>query len=301
HRRLAARAGRAQPVAVDGDLLDEVVSGDQALHGRRGTVPDFADAVGVHHLHDLQRGPAHVGVLLGQLRLLLRRQLLLCLLLCLLLRRPCLLRRRLGRPCLGLLRRRGADKSQEGGGQQETVVHSGSSNGNWMSAKSTARRGIARKGGAGWRCQARPVLAEQGIPGPAPAGAAGRRRRQRALHACGTGRALRRCRTRRARPPCHDSTSNSTATSSNSTSCSSSPACATAAVPARPWWPAARCAWTAPWKRARPARSGPDSEWTWATSASTSCQPERTGRPACHRDARVDTVSSASLPPERRA
>src|SRR5690606_18581430 len=33
HRRLAARAGRAQPVAVDGDLLDEVVSGDQALHG----------------------------------------------------------------------------------------------------------------------------------------------------------------------------------------------------------------------------------------------------------------------------
>src|SRR3546814_2510493 len=75
-------------------------------------------------MHDLQRGLAHVAVLLGQLRLLLRRQLLLGRTRLLL--RRLLLRRLLRRRCL-LLRRGGADEGQEGGGQQETMVHAGSS------------------------------------------------------------------------------------------------------------------------------------------------------------------------------
>src|SRR3546814_15388289 len=75
-------------------------------------------------MHDLQRGLAHVAVLLGQLRLLLRRQLLLGRTRLPL--RRLLLRRLLRRRCL-LLRRGGADEGQEGGGQQVTLVHAGSS------------------------------------------------------------------------------------------------------------------------------------------------------------------------------
>src|SRR3546814_8691991 len=73
HGGVAARGHLAQLVAVDGDLLDEIVASDQPLHGRRGVVPDLADLVGINHLHDLQCGLAHVAVLLGQLRLLDRK------------------------------------------------------------------------------------------------------------------------------------------------------------------------------------------------------------------------------------
>src|SRR5690606_24984411 len=50
----------------DGDLLDELVARHRLLHRRRGTVPDFADAVAVDQLHHLQRGLGHVRVLPGQ-------------------------------------------------------------------------------------------------------------------------------------------------------------------------------------------------------------------------------------------